>query len=152
MDNYLENAQEVWKDIEPEISKLRYEKWVDPILVDRFDALLNHYNGNLVTGSPTAVLGKIESLSTMLSMDSYYRTRNTSENEKRRLLALNDNLILLRQILVAMKRVEERNPVKQEVSKEENRLPNEKENNNREYDMYEPLKDEDNPRAKWNIR
>jgi hypothetical protein len=117
MENYLENAHEVWDDIEPEISKLRYEKWVDPILVDKFDALINHYNGNSVTGSPTAVLGKLESLITMLSMDSYYRTRNTSEPEKKRLLALNDNLNLLRQILVAIQREEEKNRTRPEYQK-----------------------------------
>ncbi len=150
MENYLENAHEVWDDIEPEISKLRYEKWVDPILVDKFDALINHYNGNSVTGSPTAVLGKLESLITMLSMDSYYRTRNTSEPEKKRLLALNDNLNLLRQILVAIQREEEKNRTRPELSKEEDRLPNDDAQNNKEYDLYD--RPESDQTSKWNIR
>jgi hypothetical protein len=150
MENYMDNVQEIWNEIEPEISKLRYEKWVDPILVDRFEALLNHYEGNLVTGSPTAVLGKLESLTTMLSMDSYYRTRNTSEPEKKRLLLLNDNLLLLRQILVAVQREEEKNKKKPEVSKEEERLPNDDAQNNKEYDLYD--RPDSDKTQNWNFR
>ncbi len=150
MENYMENVQEVWDEIEPVISKLRYEKWVDPILVDRFEALLNHYNGNLTTGSPTSILGKLESLTTMLSMDSYYRTRNTSEPEKKRLLALNDNLLLLRQILVAIQREEEKNRKKPEVSKEEDRFPNEDDQKNKEYELYD--RPESDQTSKWNFR
>lgn len=150
MENYMENVQEVWDDIEPVISELRYEKWVDPILKDKFDALINLYNGNLVSGSPTAILGKLESLITMLSMDSYYRTRNTSEPEKKRLLALNDNLNLLRQILIGVQREEERNREKPSVSKDETRFPNEDEQNNKEYDLYD--RPESDQTAKWNFR
>jgi len=150
MENYMENVQEIWDEIEPEISKLRYEDWVDPILRDKFDMLINHYNGNLVTGSPTAILGKLESLTTMLSMDSYYRTRNTSEPEKKRLLLLNDNFNLLRQLLVAIQREEEKNKEKPTVSKDEERFPNEKEQNNKEYDLYD--RPESDQTTKWNFR
>lgn len=131
LENFTVTTDDIWSDIEPVISKLRYEEWVDPILKDKFEALLNNYNGTISANNTTAILGKLESISTMLSMESYYRTRNTSDKEKKVLLDLNENFLLLRQVLNGEQREKEKAEHKAvedfgaEMKKAgENRLPN----------------------------
>lgn len=145
LDNFSLNADDLWNEIEPEVSKLRLEKWIDPILVDRFDALLNHYNGNISTDNTTAVLGKLESLTTMLSMESYYRTRQNTQAEKSILLKLNENLLLLKQVLNSEQIIKEKAAfgAKPDLSKEEDRFPNEDGSKEKVESLYKKDKKDD---------
>lgn len=114
------NANELWEEIEPKISELRYKDGIDPVLADRFDSLINHYNGNLAGGNTESILGKLEALMNILSSKEYHSSRMHNSTEVNEYLKLREDFELLRTVMI--KEMKEKVVVDEAVKAE--RLPN----------------------------
>lgn len=114
------SSHELWDKLEESLINIRDDKNFDPILRDRIDSLLNHYNGNITKGNTTAVIDAVKVITRTLSQDSYYRMRNMTKEEHQTLTELKEDLLLFEKVLVQ----ESRMPKEKEEGNKKDRLPN----------------------------
>ena len=70
------SSEEIWDSLELKLINVKGIKNLDPMLVARIDAVINHYNGNITKGFKDSVLGKVEALVKILESKEYYKIRN----------------------------------------------------------------------------
>lgn len=116
------NSKELWVEIKKKLDEIKEKTWLDPIFVDRFDSLTNHYEGTLTGGDRTVVLGSLETITTVLSKEQYYKSRQYKESEIQILVDLNQELLVFQKILGAEVRAAAKEPKIEEKVKD--RLPN----------------------------
>ena len=127
------SSKELWDGIEKQISEIRYQEWLDAVLVDKFDSLFNHYNGAISSNDFGFVFGTLESLTATLSRDDYYKARRYKEAEMVQLQKLNEDLLIFQKIIGQEVRVEANRKKSEPVLRE--RFPNLEPKN--ETDLYE---------------
>lgn len=116
------NSKELWVEVKKKIDEIKEYKWLDPIFVDRFESLINHYDGTLIGGDRTVVLGGLETITTVLSQEQYYKSRQYKESEIIILTDLNQELLIFQKILSSEIRAAAKEP--KEVPETRDRLPN----------------------------
>jgi hypothetical protein len=116
------NSQELWDGISTQIDAIKFKGWLDPVLVDKFDSLQNHYSGTLASGNQETLLGDVEIIVNNLSQDSYYKTKQYKEAEAETLQKLNEDLGVFYKVISAEIREAKKAPKPE--AKGRDRLPN----------------------------
>lgn len=94
------NSDELWDSLEVKLIEIKSVEGIDPILVDKIDAVINHYNGGLSRGYKDNALGKIEVLVKVLTSKEYYKTRGMETSIINKLADLADELDLFRKVVI----------------------------------------------------
>ena len=94
------SSEEIWDSLELKLINVKGIKNLDPMLVARIDAVINHYNGNITKGFKDSVLGKVEALVKILESKEYYKIRNIDGALMNKLVDLGTELDLFRKVIV----------------------------------------------------
>lgn len=114
------SSHELWNTIEVELIKLKNRDDLDNIMCQRFESLINHYNGNISNNNHYIILEELRAITSSLNSKYFYIVRNIDKDDIKKLSSLCENLMLLDKILVQ----ERKNIKKEEVHIIKNRLPN----------------------------
>lgn len=105
------NSLELWDSIELELIELKNREDLDEILVQRFDSLVNNFNGNMANRYQFETIQKIETLISVLDSVTFYKIRQIDKKDVERLKALSENLSILAKVLRQEKKDFEEEPI-----------------------------------------
>lgn len=94
------NSEELWDSLEIKLINVKNIKGIDPVIIDKVDAIINNYNGGISGGYQSRALGKIETLVKILSSKEYYRTRGIEASMMNKLVELSEDLDLFRKVII----------------------------------------------------
>lgn len=113
------SSVDLWDKIEQELINLKNDKTLDGILTQKFESLINHFNGSMAKGKQFTVVESIRILTNVLNQPGFYKIRNMSKEDIAKLEKVKEDLSLLDKILVQESRVYE-----EEGSIVKDRFPN----------------------------
>lgn len=113
------NSLELWDTIEIELINLKNRKDLDEILMQKFESLINHFNGNMANRFQFETIEEIRLLIDTLDKESFYKIRQIESKDVKKLKALLENLLILEKVLIQEKKI-----FKEESIVKRERFPN----------------------------
>lgn len=113
------NSLELWDDIEVKLIEFKSRNDLDPILLQRFESLINHFNGNIAGATQFETIDEIRILIEAMSSKSFFKIRQIDKKDTEILLGLTDSLSLLEKVLIQEKKL-----YKENVFEIKERFPN----------------------------
>lgn len=96
---------ELWDDIEVELINLKNRNDLDPILLQRFESLINHFNGNIGKRIQFETIEEIRMLIDAIKGPTFFKIRHIDKKDTEKLLSLVESLSLLEKVLIQEKRL-----------------------------------------------
>lgn len=127
-------SKDLWDKIEEELILFQNKEDLDPILSQRFESLINHFNGNMARDNQHIVIEELRMITSALSQKSFYKLRNFDKEDILELTKINEDLMLLDKVLVQ----ESKTKVKEENKEITERLPNI--NNDKSLKLFEDVR------------
>lgn len=113
------SSLELWDAIEIDLINFKNRKDLDEVLLQRFESLINHFNGNMGKSLQFKTVEEIKLLTSALEGSSFYKIRQIEKKDIEKLKTLSENLSLLEKVLI-----QERKEFKEEIRILKERYPN----------------------------
>lgn len=110
---------ELWEDIEIKLIEFKNRNDLDQILLQRFDSLINHFNGNIASGTQFETIDEVKILIDAMSSVSFFKIRQIDKKDTENLKILVEDLSLLEKVLIQEKKL-----YKENIFETRERFPN----------------------------